>query len=197
MDDAPPTMDDMSSSPLMAFASANPMLTAEVANAGLWYAAKYFQSSSGGVACGSGACGSREEAMRAAREKQQQALAAAAEARAAATKPAATAPKPEVPAPAAPSSVEDRSEMPARMRKALERQEAAEAAVRRTTAASEPAPAPAAPPPAPASSSSSMKKESVTERLARIEKGKGASDHNPLHGHASGSSHVVKRKKGG
>ena len=40
--------------------------------------------------------------------------------------------------------------------------------------------------------------ETMTERLARIEKGKGPSDHNPLDGHASGSNYQpTSKKKGG
>ena len=42
-------------------------------------------------------------------------------------------------------------------------------------------------------------KQSVTARLAKIERGKGPSEHNPLQGHASSSSSagICRRKKGG
>jgi|UniRef100_A0A7S3B3B7 hypothetical protein len=57
--------------------------------------------------------------------------------------------------------------------------------------------APTANPTLEAARKSANDKESYTQRLARLEKGKGASDTNPLAPAPKTSSHVVCRKKGG
>ena len=120
--------------------------------------------------------------MEAARERQQQQLAAAAEARlkAMGTKPEADN-KPSSPtAPAA-------AEMPARMKAAMERRQAVERAEVRLQP-----PAPEAP------AASTKKKETLLEKMERIEKGKGSADFNPLHGKTqTGGQGLSQRKKGG
>lgn len=94
--------------------------------------------------------------------------------------------------------------MPSRMSDALARAEAEEAAkaaaaVRLAAAlaraeaggtakAAEAVEAPTAPPPQPVKHATVEDPNSYSARLARIQKGKGPSDHNPLEGHSSGSS---------
>ena len=113
-----------------------------------------------------------EEGIRRARERQQELVAQAAVGR-----PAAPVTRLEPVAPAATGS------MPARMQAALSRK-AAEAA---------------APPPAPAASKKdATNKNSYTQRLARLQQGKGSTNHNPLQGpSSSGSSAKFSGKKKG
>jgi hypothetical protein len=152
-------------------AAANPVGAAIFVLVALWFAANYFRASAAGVTVGQ-APESKEAALRAARARQQEQLAAAAEKRVSQVPATPAAPAP----PAAPAE----PEMPERMRRALEKK-------RQAAAAAAPAPPPE-PAPAPAPASASKNKLSYTERLEKIERGKGPSDHNPLHGHGSGSS---------
>ena len=169
------------------FFSEQPALTAIATLALLYIAAVWLRDQAGGTVIGAPTT-SREEGMRAARQKQQEALLAAAEARNKCCAAAAPAP---VPAPQAAEA--DYSDMPPRMKAALERKKRDEAAAKRQ--ASEPLPATATAAPAPPG----KKKETTAEKLARIEKGKGASDHSPLNPQASASSYQAARKgpKGG
>ena len=179
---------------LVALASENLLATGVVSLGLVWLAANHFRRSASGVKVGDGPR-SREEGMRAARERQQAQLAASAEARM--VKPSHVTALPAAP-PEGDDDVctEPETAMPARMRMALERREREEAAAKRAQGAQQDGPA-SDPAPAPAQDGK-RPKESYTERLARIERGKGPSDHNPLHGYGGGSSHVVQRKgKGG
>lgn len=122
---------------------------------------------------------SREAALAAARERQQQMLADASlqsKEQAAARAPRATAPE-SARKEAAPSAA-NRS------------QAAADAAAARFASQQAPSPPPAA---------SAKRKETIAEKLARIEKGKGSSDFNPLHGQSGsgGAGRAINRKKGG
>ena len=191
------------------FASQNPPLAMLITLGLAFFIANKLRSSAGTIKVG-GSSGDRNAAMLAARERQQSALAAAAEARRAtsATVPVATAEAPAAPA-------EARDQMPARMRAALERKDAAaraEARMRgepaptpsappREVAPPTPAPAPRAAPSAPAASTSNAsgkRKETMTEKRARIERGKGPSaEFNPLHGSSGGSSFKPSSKKKG
>lgn len=167
---------------LLSIAADRPMLAAIATLALAWAVTNWFVYGRGQPIGGSARA--KDDAVRAARERQQAALAAASGS--GSTVAPAPAPKAE-PKPAA--------AMPSRMAAALARAEAAEAAA-------------AAPPAQPTKpSASAMKKKvaaddpnSVTQRLARIERGKGPTDHNPLQGHASGSSAGSSfqcKKKGG
>ena len=167
-------------------AAANPVATALLSAAILWWVGNYLLKASGGVKVGGGV--SRDEAMRAARERQQAALSSAAKP---CPKPCCT------PSTTTPEADSPPAEMPARMKAALERKQREEAAARR---AQPPADVEAQPAPAPAHNSTNKQpKETTAEKLARIQRGKGPSDHNPLHGHGSSSSagSVINRKKGG
>jgi len=173
----------------------SPVLTAVMALALAWGLTRYVFAGQGMTASSSGGAVSKDEALRNARARQQEALAAAAEARRQATGAPTAAPQP--PAPTA-------DPMPSRMKAALARADAADAAERRSPTS------PAAPPPPPSGTQSKPSggktvktagdPNSLTQRLARLEKGKGPSDHNPLQGHGSGSSaggSFVCKKKGG
>ena len=217
-------LDNTLTDSLKSFAGEQPMLTALLALGVIWFIATQLKSSAGGVTVG-GDGSKAQDAMRAARERQQAQLAAAAEHRMQMMAPAAVSFPPVASTPPD-GRCSPNQEMPSRMKKAMERQDAADAAARRADAgAAAPPPAPAttnttgnkksmaerlariegtAPSAAAANNNSSTSdgkkpKESMTERLARIERGKGPSDHNPLHGHSSGSSAggVINRKKGG
>ena len=195
------------------FASQNPPLAMLITLGLAFFIANKLRSSAGTIKVG-GSSGDRNAAMLAARERQQSALAAAEARRATyATVPVATAVE-QAQAPAAPAA-EARDQMPARMRAALERKDAAaraEARMRgepaptpsappREVAPPTPAPAPRAAPSAPAASTSNAsgkRKETMTEKLARIERGKGPSaEFNPLHGSSGGSSFKPSSKKKG
>ena len=179
---------------LVSLASDNLLATGVVSVGLVYLAASHFRGSGAGVKVGDGPR-SKEEGMRAARERQQAQLAASAEAR-------VRKPSNGTVLPAAPPEGDDdvctepETGMPSRMRKALERKEREEAAAKRAPpAVQQEAPAPD-PAPAAAQNGTRPNKESYTERLARIERGKGPSEHNPLHGYGGGSSHVVQRKGG-
>lgn len=158
--------------------STHPLFATAATLVALWFAAITLRSWQVGVPVTQGAGGAaREDAMKAAREKQQALFAAAASRR--------TAP----PAAATPAPDRGEAEMPTRMRATLERlEQAPEQSV---------PPGQGAPQPPPAAGSKPAR-PSYSERLAKIEKGKGPSDANPLLGHASKSCcSAVNRKKGG
>jgi hypothetical protein len=170
---------------LLDYALVNPGMAAAIFLGLAWLVITKVRAMSAGVTIGDdggkGLAG-RESAMEAARERQQQQMAAAAEARRKAVAPSANS------KPASPT-VPAAAEMPARMKAAMERRQATE---RAETRLQPPAPpAPEAPPP-------SSKKESLLEKMERIEKGKGSSDFNPLHGKTqTGGQGLTQRKKGG
>lgn len=204
-DERPPWEENSTLSSLLTFASEQPGLALMISLVATWLIVNKLRSS-GGVAIGGSKSVDREAAMEAARQRQQAQLAAAAEARLTAQVPAAPAPSSTGPAAVAPA------EMPARMKAAMERRLAAERAEARmgqspTSGASSStqlappsaAPPPAAPPREPRTNASGGKrKESLQEKMARIEKGKGSSDFNPLHGKTqTGGAGLTQRKKGG
>ena len=169
----------------------NPLATAVIGLGLVWAVGNYLRASAVGVKVG-GVAVSHDGAMRAARERQQAALAA----RSAEAQPASTPNKP-APAPQKPASQPGGAEMPARMRAAMERQQREEAAAKRGATSTNPASA--APEAPPAATSCTKKKETTAEKLARIQKGKGPSDHNPLENRSTNSSagSTFNRKKGG
>lgn len=168
---------------LLNFAAANPGMALVISLGVAWFLLTKLRASSSGVTIGGTTSADREAALEAARQRQQAQLAAAAEARLKAVAPPNDKP-------ASPAAVEPAAaQMPARMKAAMERRQAAERAQARTHQP----PAPEVP-----ASSSGKKKESLLEKLERIEKGKGSSDFNPLHGKTqSGSAGLTQRKKGG
>lgn len=173
----------------------SPVLSAVLALTLAWGLTRYVYNGQRVTASGGNSV-SKDEALRIARERQQSALAAAAELRRQQAGASSAAPQPQPPAPKA-------DPMPPRMKAALARAEAA--AVAEQGASSSPALAqpPADVQPGPSGGKtvkSPNDPNSLTQRLARLEKGKGPSDHNPLHGHGSGSSAAssfVCKKKGG
>jgi hypothetical protein len=184
-------------------ASQHPLMTAVLTLTLAWYIAFWYVNKRG-VVVGSGAAvakADKDEAIRLARERQQAALADAAVARLAAAPDKVRAPAP-APAPKP-------TAMPSRMSDALARAEAEEAAKAAaagrlaaalaraeaggTAKAAKAVEAPTAldetaPPPPPVKHATVDDPNSYSARLARIQKGKGPSDLNPLEGHASGSS---------
>ena len=180
-------------------ASQHPLMTAVLTLTLAWYIAFWYVNKRG-VVVGSGAAvakADKDEAIRLARERQQAALADAAVARLAAAPDKVRAPAP-APAPKP-------TAMPSRMSDALARAEAEEAAKAAaagrlaaalaraeaggTAKAAKAVEAPTAPPPPPVKKHATVDDpNSYSARLARIQKGKGPSDLNPLEGHASGSS---------
>jgi hypothetical protein len=175
---------------------------------GALYFTYQYMRGSGSTTAGSGASPSRDEAMAAARLRQQAMLASSKGAA------ATSSPKKSTAAPASPAAVPQgetaQTAMPSRMQKALEKQDAAAAAAERRLSgaqgscdkgacdAKDCCEKPAPPASSQGASASRTKKESMTERLARIERGKGPSDHNPLHGQSSASSYrPASKKKGG
>ena len=218
MGEPPPefTMDVQPEAPnflssIYAFAAAQPAIFLLLTVGSAWYAATQLRSMSGGVRI-AGSTGGQDKAaaMAEARARQQAALSAAAAARTPQagnvhhSTPGAVATMVE------PAQQEARQQMPARMRQALEREEMAARVEARRQMPGGPAPPPSAPSPAVSSSvepaarapaaASTKKQESVAEKLARIERGKGSDpDFNPL-GPKTGSSagsHFNKSKKGG
>ena len=172
-------------------AAAYPMLSGLAVLTAIWYALVTLREKSGEKALGS--TSTAEDGLRLARQRQQELLAQAAAARQqGAPMPAVSVPPPAPTSPASPA------ELPERMKAALARKAAAEGAATATaTAAGTSA---SAPPPKPAAKAKTANdKNSVTQRLARIQKGKGPSDHNPLTGPAEGSSQAkfCTKKKGG
>lgn len=167
---------------LLDFATANPGMAIVISLGVIWFLLTKLRATSSGVTIGGTTPADREAALEAARQRQQEQLAAAAEARLKAVEP----PKDK---PASPAAVEPAAaQMPARMKAAMERRLAAERAEART----QQPPAPEVP------ASSGKKKESLLEKLERIEKGKGSSDFNPLHGKTqTGGAGLTQRKRGG
>lgn len=158
---------------LYELAEGRPVLTGVAVLAATWYALVILRERAGEKSIGGSSSVRDEEGMRRARERQQELLAQAATGRAAAPVP--------TPEPVAAAST---SEMPARMQAALARKAAAAAAP---------------PPPLPAASKKDASdKNSYTQRLARLQQGKGPSGNNPLQGpSSSGSSVKFCKKKGG
>jgi hypothetical protein len=191
-------------SALSSWASSSPLTTALVALAIGWAVTNYLVRGPTSLRTGGTHDSAREDAVRAARERQQIQLAEAAERRAGrggqVAQTLATNPD-------ADTQPEDKPVMPARMAAAMRRRE--ESAGAGSSCGCVPpasdvpaadASAAAAPTPAPAPKRRADDPNSITQRLARIERGKGPSDHNPLHGHASGSSAGSSfqcKKKGG
>ena len=189
---------------LASFAAESPLLTAMLGLALAWVLAKHFVSGRGlSVGAPDTALSSHDDAVRAARQRQQAKLDEIAAQRAAAAPSVVKGPSSTPPAPA---QSEDAA-MPSRMAAAAARAEAAAAraaadpmptrmatAMARTEAAASAKQSGASdtPPHAASASASELKRaddpNSVSARLARIQKGKGPSEHNPLHGHSSGSS---------
>ena len=189
---------------IASIATQHPLMTAALTLTLAWYIA-YWYVNKRGVVVGAGAAvakADKDEAIRLARERQQAALADAAVARLAVAPDKVRAPAP-TPAPK-PAPAPKPTAMPSRMSDALARAEAEEAAkaaaaVRLAAAlaraeaggtakAAEAVEAPTAPPPQPVKHATVEDPNSYSARLARIQKGKGPSDHNPLEGHSSGSS---------
>ena len=154
----------------------HPMLVCALTLVLAWAMALKVRSWFGGTRISQERAVDKAAAMAAARERQQQLLDSQAAAR-----------RLQQPAPprAAPVEEEAAAEaMPDRMA----------AALRRRLAAEDGGAGPSSPPP----SSQKKKGASYTERLEKIQKGKGPSDHNPLQGHPSErAGSVVCRKKGG
>ncbi|EOD29895.1 hypothetical protein EMIHUDRAFT_442383 [Emiliania huxleyi CCMP1516] len=159
------------------FAGAYPISLACALLFAAWQLAQLLQHSRSGSTLGGAAA--KEDALLRARQVQQERMARAAEER------AASAPSP---ACCDGGGCSD-SSLPDRLTSALAKAPASGKA----PASSE----------APASGKAPAKlpadKQSVTARLAKIERGKGPSEHNPLQGHASSSSSagICRRKKGG
>jgi hypothetical protein len=191
-DSAHPGEMDSAVEALASFASERPLAAAVCLLALVWAIATYARSWASGMKLDSSASSSRDEAMRAARERQQAMLTAAegrARASAGARAPAAV--------PKEPQSAQS-GEMPARMRAAIERQEA-EARAAASAAASAADGECTDKCSDKCSGKSTEKKMSYTERLARIEKGKGQSEFNPMGGSGASSTagKLFQRKKGG
>lgn len=182
---------------LASFSSSSPLVTALAALALAWAVMNYMVRGPTGLRTGGTHDSAREDAVRAARERQQRQLAEAAELRAGRGSSAQALP----PAPKPDADAADKPAMPARMVAAMKRRE--EQAGGESSCGCEP-PVVDVPAPGPSTLAASKRRaddpNSVTQRLARIERGKGPSDHNPLHGHASGStagSSFQCKKKGG
>jgi len=157
---------------------ASPLASALAALLVAWGIAHYLYHGRGVTISSPGNSVSREEAMRMARERQQVALAAAGQQQQRRTEksPAETRTQP------APQAPQDEEPMPARMKAAIDRR------------ADAPPSAAAAP-----NTDRAAYLKSVADRFAKIEAGKGPSDHNPLDGQGgSGSScKFTCKKKGG
>ena len=168
-------------------ATSYPILSGVAVLAAVWYALVSLRAGAGDASVGG--CVT-EEGIRKARERQQAALAQAATARAqfAPSPPAASTPK--SPSPTAGGAA---GEMPERMRVANARRAAADAAVAGTASTAGAA--------KPALKGGSNDKNSVTQRLARLQGGKGDQNSNPLMGPEAGkgssSSGKPCKKKGG
>jgi len=140
-----------------------------------WYVLVVLRERAGEKSIGGSSSVRDEEGIRRARERQQELLAQAASGRAAAPV-----------TPPAPVAAAATSDMPARMQASM---------ARKATAA-----APPPPPPAPAASKKDpANKNSYTQRLARLQQGKGSTNHNPLQGPSSSGSGAkfCSKKKGG
>ena len=174
---------DMLTDLLRDVAISYPILTGVAVLAAVWYALVSLRERSGDAAVGGSSI--TEEGIQKARERQQAALAQAATARAqhASSRPVASTPRSPA-ADAAPAG-----EMPERMRAANARRAAAEAGAAGTAGAAKPA-----------HQKGANDKNSVTQRLARLQEGKGDQNSNPLMGPEAGkgsSSAKPCRKKGG
>jgi len=161
---------------LTSWGAENIVTTTLVTLAIAWYVANYLTNGRGQAIGGVGAAQAKDDAVRAARERQQAALTGAASAASANASRSLSA-ESKVPGPV-PSSGTTQA-MPSRMAAALARAEAAEASAAAVSVTQ---------PPAAAKKMTAQDANSVTQRLARLEKGKGPTDHNPLQGHGSGSS---------
>ena len=183
-------------------ATENPLVAAILALGAAWLVASWFVQGRG-VAVGAVDRQASQDAMQAARQRQQAALEAALAARGS---PSAGVPKASAQAePTVAPTASSHAGMPARMAAALARAENAGPSTPAPSAPSAPSSGePSAPPTAPDQQMPKPMRaddpNSVTQRLRRIEKGKGPTDHNPLQGHASGStagsSFACKRKGG-
>lgn len=157
---------------LVDFAAASPFLSVIGVLAVLWAVAQLTATKRSGSPVGGEA--SKDEALARARQIQQERLERAAAARAASTEAAVSPARTSAGAEAGPSK-SSRPSQPAR-------QPAAQSA--KTASVARPADDP----------------KSVSARLAKIEKGKGPSEHNPLQGFggsSSSASSIVCRRKGG
>jgi hypothetical protein len=178
---------DMMTDVLQNVAASHPMAAGVAVLAAVWYMLICLRERAGDASVGGSVT---EEGIQKARERQQAALAQAASARAqsVSSPPAASTPKSPAPTAGGPAG-----EMPERMRVAAARRAAADAAVAGTAGTAGAA--------KPAPKGGSNDKNSVTQRLARLQQGKGDQNGNPLMGPegGKGSSSSAKpcRKKGG
>ena len=178
---------DMITDVLQNVAASYPIGSGVAVLAAVWYALVCLRERAGDASVGG--CVT-EEGIRQARERQQAALAQAATARAQFVSAPAAPSAPKSPAPTAGGPA---SEMPERMRVAAARRAAADAAVAGTSGTAGAAKS--------AVKGGSNDKNSVTQRLARLQEGKGDKNSNPLMGPEAGkgssSSGKPCRKKGG
>ena len=161
---------------LYELAADRPVLAGVAVLSVTWYVLVVLRERAGEKSIGGSSSVRDEEGIRRARERQQELLAQAASGRAAAPV-----------TPPAPVAAAATSDMPARMQASMARKAAAAAA-------------PPPPPPAPAASQKDpANKNSYTQRLARLQQGKGSTNHNPLQGPSSSGSGAkfCSKKKGG